>query len=55
MTDAEWLACNDPGKMLQFVQGKASERKLRLFAVACVRRVRHLLTDEHGIRLRGGR
>jgi hypothetical protein len=54
MTEAEWLMCNDPGQMLPFPQGKASERKLSLFAVAWVRRVRHPLTDEHGIRLRGG-
>jgi len=39
MTEAEWLVCADPEKMLAILRGKASNRKLRLFACACVRRV----------------
>jgi len=37
MTEEEWLTGNDPGSMLKILEGKASERKLRLYAVGCWR------------------
>ena len=45
MTEQEWLAIGDPLFLLEFFR-KTSERKLRLFAVACCRRKWELLTDE---------
>jgi hypothetical protein len=44
MSETEWLACNDPRTMLQFLRVGASERKLRLFLCACSRRLWELLT-----------
>jgi hypothetical protein len=40
-----WLACTDPDAMLHFLRGRVSERKLRLFACACIRRIWPLLPD----------
>ena len=46
MTEAEWLASADPKLMLMFLRGRASDRKLRLFGFACVRRLWHLVPAE---------
>jgi hypothetical protein len=46
VTEVEWLACTDPGVLLRRARFRSYRRKCRLFAVACCRRVWHLLVDE---------
>jgi hypothetical protein len=48
MTESDWATCREPQLMLAFVRerGRASDRKLRLFACACCRRIWQLLPDE---------
>jgi hypothetical protein len=45
MTEAEWLASKDPEKMLLAIRDSVSERKMRLFALACCRRIWDRITD----------
>src|SRR5262245_38990094 len=45
VTEAQWQAARGPELMLQFLRDKVSERKLRLFGCACVRRVWGMLTE----------
>jgi hypothetical protein len=47
MTEAEWLAATAPWAMLEFLEGtgRGPDRKLRLFAAACCRRIWRLVTD----------
>jgi hypothetical protein len=39
MTEAEWATSDDPGRMLDFLSGRGSERKFRLFAAGCCRQM----------------
>jgi hypothetical protein len=53
MTEAEWLTATYTEPMLEFLRGKASDRKLRLFGVACCRSMFATVTinpwDEHAV------
>jgi hypothetical protein len=46
VNETAWLACADPDAMLGFLRGRISERKLRLFACACIRRIWSLRPDD---------
>src|SRR5215470_4624191 len=46
MTEPEWLGGCEPGPMLDFLTGQATDRQLRLFACGCVRVLGHLLPDQ---------
>jgi hypothetical protein len=56
MTEADWLTCSHPESMLNFLsresmaRRRTSDRKLRLFAVACCRRIWQLIAGAHSQR-----
>jgi hypothetical protein len=45
MNETTWLTCADPLPMLDYLQGRASDRKLRLFAVSAYRLILPWITD----------
>jgi hypothetical protein len=45
VTEQEWRSCGNPHRMLSSIHGRVSQRRLRLFACACCRRIWYLLTD----------
>jgi hypothetical protein len=51
MTEADWLGCADPTRMVDFLtrrrtRGRSRERRLTLFACACCRRLGRLIPTE---------
>jgi hypothetical protein len=43
--ESEWLDCNEPDRMLDFLLHRKTQRKFRLFACACARRHADLLKE----------
>jgi hypothetical protein len=46
MTESEWLACGNPSPLLTFLGDKVSDRKIRLFACLCCRRIWDVLGEK---------
>jgi hypothetical protein len=46
MNEDDWLVSSDPIAMLEYIRHKITERKIRLFACACCRRIWDLLDAE---------
>jgi len=46
MTEQEWLECDNPLPMLEFLRAKVAERRLVQFSYACCQRVAHLLQEK---------
>ena len=50
MTEVEWLVADSPWPMLSHLEGESRERKLRLLACHCCRRIRHIIPAEEARR-----
>src|SRR2546423_1761263 len=50
MTEDEWASATRPHLLLDFLWRRGHHRRLRLFAVACCRRIWHVLPDEESRR-----
>jgi hypothetical protein len=50
MDESAWLIGANPTRMLEFVSTTSSERKLRLFACACCRRIFHPFQSERQVK-----
>jgi hypothetical protein len=46
MTEVDWLAATDPFELLDSVEEETTQRKIRLFADACCRRISRFLAAE---------
>jgi hypothetical protein len=46
MTEAEWLVSTKMSPMLDYLKGKASDRRWILFSCGCVRRIWRLVSDQ---------
>jgi hypothetical protein len=50
MTEAEWVACADPERMVEYLRFRGRDRKLRLVACAACRRLWDVMSDERSRR-----
>jgi hypothetical protein len=46
MTEEEWLACEDPTRLIKHLRGRTSPRKLRLLSAAAVHQVEFLFSSD---------
>jgi hypothetical protein len=53
MLEADWWACTAPEQLLRELPVEPGKEKLRQFALACCRRVSHLLADDRALHFLG--